>query len=482
MLFFLMGAAAGALAVYWLGMKARARADRLEEEKLRLAQEKQIVVDFMHHMVQALGEGLSREELFQRIVHAAILCTEALSACIFEKRPDNQMHGVAVEGLFPPHRPLPPQIRTKLSTRARFIEQVLKSEMFDISEGIVGRVARTGQGELIADAAADPRIVKHDDPALAVRSVIAAPIRFQDRMIGVLAVANPAGGLPFTESDFSLVMSLAEQAGLAVHNLESMHFQIEKQQLDLDLALASSIQQMLLPAATPRLAGLDLAAQYVPTQQIGGDLYDFYVLSPARLGLAVADVSGKGIPASLLMAICRTNLQQIAPHHDSPARVLREVNRAMAGDVCRGMFITILYAVIDVEQGTVTFARAGHELPLISRRDPASGQPVSEFIGSEGMPIGMVGTGLFDQTIADQTIPFLPGDTLVLYTDGITEAANDDDKEFSGSRLADALRTLRSRSAAEITLGILDHVRRFSGRDHHRDDLTLVTVKRVERA
>ena len=167
-----MGAAAGALAVFWLGMKWRARADRLEEEKLRLAQEKQIVVDFMHHMLQALGEGLSREELFQRIVHAAILCTEALSACIFEKRADNKMQGVAVEGLFPPHRPLPSQARTKLATRARFIEQVLKSEVFDISEGIVGRVARTGQGELIADAASDPRIVKHDDPSLAVRSVI----------------------------------------------------------------------------------------------------------------------------------------------------------------------------------------------------------------------------------------------------------------------------------------------------------------------
>jgi sigma-B regulation protein RsbU (phosphoserine phosphatase) len=229
MLFFLMGAAAGALAVFWLGMKARARADRLEEEKLRLVQQQQIVIDFMHHMVQALGEGLSREELFQRIVHTAILCTEALSACIFEKRPDNQLQGVAVEGLFPPHRPLPPQARTKLTTRARFLEQVLKSEVFDISEGIVGLVARTGQGVLIADAAADPRIVKHDDPALAVKSVIAAPIRFQDRMIGVLAVANPVGGRPFTESDFSLVRSLAEQAGLAVHNLESMHFQIEKQ-------------------------------------------------------------------------------------------------------------------------------------------------------------------------------------------------------------------------------------------------------------
>jgi sigma-B regulation protein RsbU (phosphoserine phosphatase) len=479
MLLFLMGAAAGVLAVFWFGAKARARADRLEAEKMLLAQEKQIVVDFMHHMVRALGEGVSRDELFQRIVHAAILCTGALSACIFEKRADNKMQGVAVEGLFPPHRPLPPQLKTKLTTRARFIEQVLKSELFDINEGVVGQVARTGQGELIADAAVDERIVKHDDPALEVKSVIAAPIAFQERIIGVLAVANPADGMPFTETDFSLVLSLAEQAGLAVHNLETMHLQIEKKQLDLDLALASGIQQMLLPDATPQLANLEVAAQYLPTQKVGGDLYDFYVLSPTRLGIAVADVSGKGIPASLLMAIGRTMLQQVAPRHESPAQVLREVNRVITGDVCRGMFITIIYAVIDTAQDVVTFARAGHELPLLSRRDPANGQPVSEFVGSDGMAVGLVDADMFDQTIVDQTVAFGPDDVLVLYTDGVTEAANDEDKEFSGGRLADVVRSLRARSAAEINEGIVDQVRRFSGRDHHRDDLTLVTVKRT---
>lgn len=479
MLLFLLGAACGATALYWVGMKARARADRIEEEKLLLAQEKQLVMDFMHHMVQALGEGLSRDELFQRIVHAAILCTGALSACIFVKRPDNKMQGVAVEGLFPPHRPLPPQLKAKLTTRARFIEQVLKSEVFDISEGIVGQVARTGEGALIPDAAADPRLVKHDDPSLVIHSVIAAPIRFQDRMIGVLAVANAADGLAFTTADFSLVMSLAEQAGLAVHNLESLHFQIEKQQLDLDLSLASSIQQMLLPDATPNVAGIEVAAQYVPTQKVGGDLYDFFLLSPKRLGIVVADVSGKGLPASLLMAICRTNLQQIARRHTSPALVLSQVNRAMAGEVCRGMFVSIIYAVVDVAADTVTFARAGHELPLVSRRDPVTGQTVCEFVGSEGMAVGMVDPMMFESVIVNRVVPFLPGDSLVLYTDGVTEAVNDEDKEFSGSRLADALRELRNRSADEITDGILDQVRRFTGQDHHRDDLTLVTVKRV---
>ncbi len=479
MLFFLIGLAVGALAVFWVGVRARERADRLEEEKLLLTQEKQIVVDFMHHMVRALGEGVSREELFQRIVHASILCTGALSACIFEKRADNQMQGVAVEGLFPPHRPLATQTKARLTTRARFIEQVLKSETFDISEGVVGRVARTRQGELITDAVSDPRIVKHDDPALAVKSVIAAPILFQDRVIGVLAVANPADGMPFTVNDFSLAESLAEQAGLALHNLESLHYQIERRQLDLDLAVASSIQQMLLPAATPQVEGLEVAAHYVPTQKIGGDFYGFYPLGPRRLGIAVADVSGKGIPASLLMAICRTHLEQIAPRHDSPARVLGEVNRAMAADVRRDMFITIIYAVVDLERGVVTLARAGHELPLLVRRNPATGKAVSEFVGSEGMPVGMVEPAMFEAVIDDQVAPFTPGDALVLYTDGITEAANEADQEFSGSRLADAARALWGRSAAEVNEGILEHVRRFTGRDHYRDDLTLVTVKRA---
>jgi sigma-B regulation protein RsbU (phosphoserine phosphatase) len=389
------------------------------------------------------------------------------------------MQGVAVEGLFPPHRPLPAQAKAKLTTRARFIEQVLKSESFDISEGVVGRVARTGQGELIADAAADPRIVKHDDPALAVKSVIAAPIMFQDRTIGVLAVTNPADGLPFTAADFSLVLILAEQAGLAVHNLESLHFQIEKRQLDLDLALASSIQQMLLPHETPRVEGLDIAAQYVPAQQVGGDFYDFCALAPNRLGIAVADVSGKGVPASLLMAICRTTLQQFAHQCESPARVLSQVNRAMAGNMRRGMFITLVCAIVDVEANTVTLARAGHELPLMLRRDPASGQPVGEFVPSEGMPVGLVDPEMFDGVIADQTVPFVPGDTLVLYTDGVTEAANAEDQEYSGNRLCDTLRTLRGRTAAEINEGIFDGVRRFTGKDHQRDDLTLVTVRRV---
>jgi sigma-B regulation protein RsbU (phosphoserine phosphatase) len=433
----------------------------------------------MHLMAEALGEGLTLQELRQRIVHASILCTGALSACIFEETPAKTMRGVAVEGLFAPHRPIPESAKSHLTSRAKFIEQVLKSEEFPMGEGVVGRVAQTRRGELIADAAADPRIVKHDDAALAVRSLIAVPLTFRDRFFGVLAVTNPADDREFTEVEFSLLQSLAEQAALALHNAEFLSLQIEKKQLDLDLSIASGIQQMLLPRKEAALPGLDLAASYIPAQKVGGDLYDIIPLSEHSLGIVVADVSGKGIPASLLMAISRTNLRQIAPRLESPAQVLAELNRTIAADIHGGLYVTMLYAVIDVARHSVTFARAGHELPLLARRDPASGVYLTQFPGSEGMSIGMVPDELFSAIICDRTESFNVGDVLVLYTDGVTEAPNEDGKEFSGARLADAVRVLHGKSAREINDGILENVGRFTGDSPQRDDLTLVTVKRV---
>jgi sigma-B regulation protein RsbU (phosphoserine phosphatase) len=473
-----LGLALVVLALAMALRQQRAAADRVTEENQKLAQDRQRLIDFMHLMTEALGEGLSRQELQQRIVHASILCTGALSACIFEQTERNTMRGTAVEGLFPPHRPLSAAARDKLNTRAKFIEQVLKSEEFPVGEGAVGRVAQTRRGELIAHAAADTRMVKHDDPALAVRSVIVVPLVFRERFFGVLAVTNPAGDTLFSESDFTLMQSLAEQAALALHNAEFLQLQVEKRQLDVDLSIASGIQQMLLPRQTTRLDGLEIDSRYLPAQRVGGDLYDIFALSATRLGVAVADVSGKGIPASLLMAISRTNLRQIAPRHQSPAEALRELNRALGADVSGGLFVTMIYAIIDTATNEVTFARAGHELPLLARRDGAGGVRV-DFIGSEGMALGLVPDEIFHEAVRDHTESFKSGETLVLYTDGLTEAPNDEGKEFSGARLADIARTLAPRPAREINDGILESVQRFTGDVPQRDDFTLVTVKRL---
>ncbi len=463
------------LALYRL----RGESDEREEQRTQAVQDRQRALDFMHLMAEALGEGLSRQELHQRIVHASILCTGALSACIFERTASDTMRGVAIEGLFPPHRPLPDHVKGKLTTRAKFIEQVLKSEEFPVGEGIAGRVAETGRGELIADAINDPRIVKHDDPNLVVRSVIAVPMRFRERFFGVLVVANPVDNRLFTEMECTLMLSLAEQAALALHNSESLNLQIERKQLDLDLSIASGIQQMLLPSQSTVFPGLDLDARYAPAQRVGGDLFDIFAISPTRLGVAVADVSGKGIAASLYMAVCRTNLRQIAPRHVSPAQALVELNRTMGADIHGDLYVTVLFAIIDIATNTVTFARGGHELPLFARKDPATGNYLTHLVRSEGMPVGLVPDELFASAIEDKIEPFDSGDTLVLYTDGVTEAPNEEEKEFSSARLRDVVRTLHMRSAREINDGVLESVRRFSGDAGQRDDLTLVTVKRA---
>jgi len=479
MLFFfltclLLAAAGLAIAL----VRSRGDLDRLEEQRSRAFQDRQRALDFMHLMAEALGEGLSRQELHQRIVHASILCTGALSACIFERTPGNMMRGVAVEGLFPPHRPLPDHVKGKLTTRAKFIEQVLRSEEFPVGEGIAGRVAQTGRGELIADATRDPRIVRHDDPNLLVRSVIAVPMKFRERFFGVLVVANHVDNRLFTEMECTLMQSLAEQAALALHNAEFLNLQIERGQLDLDLSIASGIQKMLLPSQSTVFPGLDLDARYAPAQRVGGDLFDIFVLSPTRLGVVVADVSGKGIGASLYMAVCRTNLRQIAPRHTSPSQALVELNRTMGADIHGEIYVTVLYAVIDIEANAVTFSRAGHELPLFARKDPATGNYLTHLVRSEGMPVGLMPDELFTASVEDKVEPFNTGDTFVLYTDGVTEAPNEEEKEYSSARLADVVRALHMRSAREINDGVLESIRRFTGATVQRDDVTLVTVKR----
>lgn len=479
MIMLVLGGLAGAALGLVLFGRARRAVARLEEERSSLLEEREIVLQFMHSMVDAVGERLPRDELFQRIVHAATRSTGALSACIFEKGADERMRGVAIEGLFPPHRPIPDTQRMQLGSRARFIAQVLKSEAFPVGEGIVGRVAATGRGELVTDAPTDPRVVRHDDPALTVRSVIAAPILARGRLIGVLCVCNAADGLPFTPIDYSLVAALAEQAGLAVHNADFLSLQMTQQQLDLDLALAGEVQRMLLPPAMPAVPGLDLDARYRAAQRISGDLYDAFPLADGRLAVAVADVAGKGIPASLLMAIVRTLVRQLAPGGDSPAAVLTAVNRALADRLLDGMYVTIVYAVVDVARGEVTLARAGHERPVWAR-PPAPGREFQcAWVGGEGLPLGLVPAAEFAAVIEDRVVPLLPGDVLVLYTDGLTEAPNPDDKEFGGARLTDALRGVVTAPAAAVNDALLAAVARFGAGAPLRDDYTLVTVRRA---
>jgi len=418
----------------WLcARRWRKLAIMLEQERQIHAQERQIVLQFLHSFVEAIGEGVGREELFRRVAHCAVSSTGALSACVFELR-GRDLVAAAVEGMFPPLGELPRGVGSPASTRARFIEEMLRTTRIPLGHGLVGEVARTGSGILVADAAADSRIQKIDDPAFVLRSLIVVPVHFQNKVIAVLAIANPADGSQFTRSDFSLALGIAEQAGLAIHNIDLTEAKIERNKMDVDLALASSIQSMLLPKKMPGSEVIDVAPLYLPAQKVGGDLYDIFPIDDTRYGMAVADVSGKGVPASIIMAICQSNLRHLARSGISPAQVLSDLNAVMREEMRRDMFVTVLYAIVDTAADTLTIARAGHELPVLLFRNE-QGEVMTDFIQSGGMAIGMAREKLFDKLVEEKTLPFRKGDILVMYTDGITEAMNRQGAHFGPDRL-----------------------------------------------
>lgn len=478
MLWFLLGLIVGTVGMFALYIGARRDIVRIDEEKQLLEQEQQIVLEFMHELVEAVGNGLDRHALFQQIIHAAILGTGGTCSCFFERQGD-KFRGVAVEGLFPPLHPMTETSLDKSLTRAKFIEQILKSESFELGEGLVGSVAKNREGIFVEDPAKEPRLVKHKDEALKIDSIMLVPLKIRDEVIGVLAVANPTDGAAFTESDFSLLDSLAEQASLAVHNADLMALQIEKNKMDLDLSLASSIQRMLLPQNFPESDQLLIDALYKPAQKVGGDLYDVFEIAPGRIGIAIADVSGKGIPASLLMAICQTNLRHLSRQTESPSKVLCEMNRELMSEMRQDMFITLIYAIVDMNTDTITIARAGHELPVLYSQGQ-KGKKGTELISSEGMALGMVPSDIFDMVISDKTIPFVQGDIFVLYTDGVTETVNEDEVEFSNARLSETIAALHEHPPVVINGGIMDTLKRFAGKNKRpNDDITLITVKHV---
>ncbi len=446
------------------------------DELDRLREERQVIIDFLHRSADDIGSGANREKIYKRTVRATALSCGAMSACVYEKTADGKLVAKACEGLFPPQTKKIGR-RKNGELRAKYIEDALMAETIEPNEGILGEVAASGRGVLIKDALKDPRIIKHDDESLKIRSFMAVPLIFRGQLSGVLAIANPISGRAFTDTEFSLAKSLGEQCALALQNAEAVSALLMRNKLEFDLRLASSIQRYLLPENLPQTESLEFAVKYLPQQLIGGDFYDFFKLPHGKIGVVIGDVSGKGIPAAILMALCQTKLRYIAMSGKSPAQTLCLLNSEMVHAMRSDMFITIIYLVIDPKSGEARFARAGHEPPLLARADSdGAAQPLK----SSGMALGMVSEELFDEVMEDASFKMNSGDVLVLYTDGLTEAANPEGGEFTAKKLAQTISTLRSRNANDLNDEIIKSVEAFMGPGNkYGDDLTLLTVKKI---
>lgn len=240
-----------------------------------------------------------------------------------------------------------------------------------------------------------------------------------------------------------------------------------------ELSLARDVQQHLLPSSFPVLGSVEVEVLSQPSQQLGGDYYDVLPVDDHHHGFVIADVSGKGAPAALMMASCRAILRLCAPGELSPAAVLRRVNRALQPDMPPGMYITLFYGILNLDTLALRFCRAGHEAGLLLRAEGG----VPTLLGDGGMALGMAPDDLFDATLDEGRVVLAPGDLLALYTDGINEACNAAGEEFGRDRLADALRRHQKEPLPEILRRFDRYLRQFCTLAPRHDDRALLVVR-----
>jgi len=253
-----------------------------------------------------------------------------------------------------------------------------------------------------------------------------------------------------------------------------LHVQREKQRLDDELRIAREIQKSLLPVQTPKIDGLGVADLCEPAREVGGDYYDFFEVGPRQLGVLVADVSGKGTSAALYMAELKGLMLALTHMQRSPRRLLIDVNRRLAAHLDNRSFITMAYAVVDLDAGTLTSARAGHPPLIVAARG------ASDVIMSNGMVLGLRLPGAgerFEEMLEEHVRPIAPGDVIVLYTDGITEAMDRDGELFGDAALARVLASHCRLDAAGIRERVLREVKAFVGDAEPHDDMTMVVLK-----
>jgi serine phosphatase RsbU (regulator of sigma subunit) len=301
-------------------------------------------------------------------------------------------------------------------------------------------------------------------------TLLAVPLAVKGDILGVMLLAESDGLGRTRERRLEIITGVADQAALAVQNYWLHQEMRERERLERELQLAREIQRAFIPEALPSLPGWGLAATWRAARQVAGDFYDMFQLSDGRLGLVIADVADKGMPAALFMVLTRTLVRAAALENASPAAVLDRVNDLLVPDARQGMFVTALYAVLDPETGALTYANAGHNLPLLVRA--GSGDLIELERG--GMALGVM-EGI---DLEDKVVDLAAGDHLVLYTDGVTEAFSEAGEIYGPERLRDLVQGAAA-SAQGMLDAILASVVRFTGDTPPSDDLTLIVLCRT---
>jgi sigma-B regulation protein RsbU (phosphoserine phosphatase) len=470
----LVASVAGWTITAWFQIRRIRRLERSHEE---IQVEETLVFDFLHGLGEAFRETIRPQELHRLIVEGATRILDAHGGALYvTDRTGGKLTPAFISQSCPPLVDVPPNILQQAAAAPIALEGFLRLHTIGAGEGLIGRVWQTGQSVCLTEFSEAPELAKLRGSAFGSASIMAASLRYGNQDLGVLALAQGPMGQPFSQGDFVVFKSIAEQSAFALYNAIIYSMANEKKRLDHDLEIARDIQRILLPSEAPAINGFQISGINAPARQVSGDYFDYIKVDEERLGVAIADVSGKGVPASLIMAICRSVLRAEAARNPSPADVLRKVNRQLYPDIKEDMFISMAYLILNHHRdGGITLARAGHDAPLLYKRQLETVTPVK----SPGMVVGIDSGNVFDRLTTDFAVPLERDDCLVLYTDGVTETLNAEGDEFGVERMMQSVRASATNGAQAIVRKIIEDVRDFTGSIPQNDDITLIAIRKT---
>jgi len=352
-------------------------------------------------------------------------------------------------------------------TFVRVEDSTAKGVPYHFGVSLAGWMLKNQKPLIANDLANDPRFKGVNREETKIRSMLSVPLKVKDRMIGLISLFNKRKGT-FTPDDQRLLSIIAMQSAQVIENARLYEEEKRLQQMEEDLKTAKNIQLSLLPKEDPGLADIDIAGFSLPARQVGGDYYDFINVDQDLLGIVIADVSGKGMPAALLMANLQATLRGQALINHAPGECVAKSNALLCRSVEKGKFVTLFYGILNTMEKSLSYTNAGHCHPLIF-------DPKGEFRRLEkgGLILGVMD----DYSYQEEKTTLEPGEMILLFTDGITETFNERNEQFEEERLVKVVQESLDLGAKEISQRVLNEVIAFQGNLPQSDDLTLVVVK-----
>lgn len=444
----------------WRMFVVRKRLRASEQELANFDAEEHRMFDFLHHLGESIAEERSLAHLYRTIVEGVEEVVAADGAALYLVHENELAPGH--------HSDQCPALVTVPS-------EVLAEGAAEVTKWLrLGRVSRKGEFlDAVAEKGGGRWNASERKLPVGVSDFFGVPLSHAGKVFGVVAAVRKDGR--FSSNDWDVFRSAAEQSAYGLGNA-LLHKEVqEKRSLDAELRTAQEVQKVLLPTQNPDWAGYRVRGVNFAARLISGDYFDFVELPNDQHGVVIADVSGKGVAAGLVMASCRSALRAHAMVSGGPGETLAALNGQVFADVREDMFVSAAYAVLENGSGKITLARAGHDAPLLFRK--STGQV--ERLKPGGLALGIDKGPVFERVLKEMEIQMESGDVLLFYTDGVNEAENSHEEEFGKERLQTRFAALAANGAEGVVKTLPKEVKAFAGSHPQNDDITLVAIERV---